>query len=186
MDFPGRSVLIVAGYETAAAGTPEAGPARAFEEVRQDYSLLINGILGKCVGGQDRRKYLCVPLGPIKTMTKAEAKRNLRSILEKRGINAADYLERVNQANQDVRTFAQEAKWWTENRLSLFKPSTQDKMNSHLEKYLLPRFGMLPVSIIDERQVQQFIAELSRAEYKTPTEPSKGSVHPPFPTSSPC
>ena len=28
-------------------------------------------------------------------MTKAEAKRKLRSILEKRGVNAADYLERV-------------------------------------------------------------------------------------------
>jgi integrase len=124
------------------------------------------------VPGQDPRKYLCVPLGPIKTMTKAEAKRKLRSILEKRGVNAVDYLERVNHQNGDVRTFAQEAKWWRENRLSLFKPSTQDKMNSHLEKYLLPRFGMVPVSVIDERQVQQFIAELSRTEYKTP----KGTV----------
>ena len=124
------------------------------------------------VPGQDQRKYLCIPLGPVKTMTKAEAKRKLRSILEKRGVNAADYLERVNHQNEDVRTFAQEAMWWTENRLSLFKPSTQDKMNSHLEKYLLPRFGMVPVSVIDERQVQQFIAELSRTEYKTP----KGTV----------
>ena len=121
------------------------------------------------VPGQDQRRNLCVPLGPIKTMTKAEAKRKLRSILEKDGINAADYLERVNQ---DVRTFAQEAKWWRENRLSLCKPSTQDKMNSHLDKYLLPRFGMLPVSVIDERLVQRFVAELSRTEYKT----GKGTV----------
>lgn len=120
--------------------------------------------------GQDQRKYLCVPLGLSKAMTKAEAKRKLRSILEKRGINAPDYLERVNQ---DVRTFAQEARWWRENRLSLFKPSTQDKMNSHLDKYLLPRFGMLPISVIDEREVQQFIAELNRTEYKTPKGTSK-------------
>jgi hypothetical protein len=60
-----------------------------------------------------------VPLGLIKAMTKAEGKRQLRSILEKRGINAPDYLERVNQ---DVRTFAKEAKWRSEK---------EDKMNSH-------------------------------------------------------
>lgn len=121
------------------------------------------------VSGQDQRRHLCVPLGPIKTMTKAEAKRKLRSILESRGVNAADYLERVNQ---HARTFAEEAEWWRQNRLSLFKPSTQDKMGSHLDKYLLPRFGTLPVSSIDERLVQQFIADLSRTEYKTP----KGAV----------
>ena len=45
-------------------------------------------------------------------------------------------------------------------------------MGSHLDKYLLPRFGTLPVSSIDERLVQQFIADLSRTEYKTP----KGAV----------
>jgi integrase len=113
---------------------------------------------------EEKRRYLCVPLGPIKSMTKPEAKRKLRSILEAEGINSTDYLERVNR---DVRTFAQEAEWWRENRLSLFKPSTQDKMGSHLDRYLLPRFGKLPVSVIDERLVQQFIAELCRTEYKT-------------------
>jgi integrase len=41
-------------------------------------------------------------------------------------------------------------------------------MGSHLDKYLLPRFGTLPVSSIDERLVQQFIADLSRTEYKSP------------------
>jgi Phage integrase, N-terminal SAM-like domain len=117
------------------------------------------------VRGQEERRNLCVPLGPIKTMAKAEAKRQLRSILEKHGINAPDYLEHVSQ---DARTFVKEAEWWRQNRLSLFKPSTRDKMGSHLDKYLMPRFGTLPVSSIDERQVQQFIADLSRTEYKIP------------------
>jgi integrase len=118
------------------------------------------------VPGQQKRKCLSVPLAPIKSMTITQAKRKLRSMLEQLGINSSDYLERVDM---DVRTFSREAEWWRANRLSLFKPSTQEKMGSHLDKYLLPRFGRLPVSAIDERQVQQFIADLSRTEYESPS-----------------
>jgi len=116
------------------------------------------------VPNEEKRKYLSVPLGPIRSISKAEAKRKLRSFLEAKGINSTNYLE---QMQRDARTFRQEAEWWRENRLSLFRPSTQDKMSSHLDRYLLPRFGNLPVSVIDERLAQQLIAELTRTEYRT-------------------
>ena len=41
-------------------------------------------------------------------------------------------------------------------------------MGSHLEKYLLPRFGSLAVAAIDERRVQEFVADLTRMEYTWP------------------
>lgn len=108
---------------------------------------------------------MSVPLRPIGSMTKPEAKRRLRALLEEKGINSEAHLIRATRA---ARTFAQEAEWWKENRLSLFKPSCQEGMGSHVDKYLVPRFGKLPVDAVDERQAQEFIAELSRTEFVSP------------------
>ncbi len=40
------------------------------------------------VPGQEERKRMSVPLGSIDSMTKSEAKRKLRSLLEEKGINS--------------------------------------------------------------------------------------------------
>ena len=37
-------------------------------------------------------------------------------------------------------------------------------MGSHIDKYLLPRFGELSIDVVDERRVQEFIADLNRTE----------------------
>jgi len=37
-------------------------------------------------------------------------------------------------------------------------------MGSHIDKYLLPRFGDLPIDAVDERRVQEFIADLNNTE----------------------
>jgi integrase len=37
-------------------------------------------------------------------------------------------------------------------------------MGSHIDKYLSPRFGDLPIDAVDERKVQEFIADLNRTE----------------------
>jgi integrase len=102
---------------------------------------------------------MSVPLGSIESMTKPEAKRKLRALLEGMGINSEAHLIRATRA---VKSFAQEADWWKENRLSLFKPSCQQTMGSHVDKYLVPRFGKLHLDAIGERQVQEFIADLNR------------------------
>lgn len=67
-----------------------------------------------------------------------------------------------------AKTFASEVAWWKENRLPVFKPSCQETMGSHVETYLLPRFGSLAMSAISERRVQEFIADLMRVEYTWP------------------
>jgi integrase len=115
--------------------------------------------------GEENRRRTSVPLGSIHTMTKPEAKRKLRTLLEEMGLNENSHLERTSAG---ARTFGSEAAWWKENRLSIFKPSTQETMANHLEKYLMPRFGSLPIAAIDERRVQEFIADLTRTKYTLP------------------
>jgi integrase len=115
--------------------------------------------------GQEKRRKASVPLGSTRDMNKTEAKRKLRTLLEEMGLNSDSHLERTEVG---ARTFGSEAAWWRENRLPIFKPSCQETMGSHLEKYLLPRFGSLPIAAIDERRVQEFIADLTRMEYTWP------------------
>ena len=117
------------------------------------------------VPGTDQRRRASVPLGSTLTMKKPEARRKLRAMLQEMGLNDDAHLERVTSA---VATFGAEAAWWKENRLPIFKPATQEAMGSHLDKYLLPRFGKLPMSAIDERRVQEFINDLTRTEYVLP------------------
>lgn len=50
----------------------------------------------------------------------------------------------------------------------MFKPSCQEAMGSHLDKYLIPRFGALPLAAIENKQAQELIAHLSHVEYKWP------------------
>ncbi len=42
------------------------------------------------------------------------------------------------------------------------KPSCRETMGSHVDKHLLPRFGHLPIDAVDERTVQEFVADLNR------------------------
>jgi integrase len=112
------------------------------------------------VPGQEERRRVSVPLCPTNSMTKPEARRKLQAALEQAGVNSEASFIRSTQ--HPLRTFAQEAEWWKQNRLSLFKPSCQETMGQHVDKYLLPRFGDGAVATIDERQVQEFIADLNR------------------------
>ncbi len=121
------------------------------------------------IPGEATRRRTSVLLGPIRSMKKTEARRKLRSLLEKMGLNQDSHLQHVNS----VRTFASEAEWWRCNRLVLFKPSCVETMGKHLDKYLIPRFGSLPIAAVDERRVQEFIADLARMEYTWPDGVSK-------------
>jgi hypothetical protein len=66
------------------------------------------------------------------------------------------------------KTFREEAEWWKQNKLALFKPATRETMNYHLNKHILPRLGDLPVNTIGEKEVQEFIATLARTSYVSP------------------
>lgn len=95
-------------------------------------------------------------------MKKPEAKQKLRAILQEMSVNDDAHLERTDAG---ARTFSSEAEWWKQNRLPMFKLSCQQTMGSHLEKYLMPKFGSLSMLAIDERRVQEFIVDLTRTEY---------------------
>ena len=112
--------------------------------------------------GNEERRRVSVPLGSVLTTKKTEAKRKLRAILQAMGLNDDTHLERTDSG---AKMFRAEAEWWMENRLPMFKPSVQETMGSHLKKYLMPRFGSLLMPAVDERRVQEFIAELTRTEY---------------------
>src|SRR5262249_34752272 len=103
------------------------------------------------VPSHETRRKASIPLGSIRQMQKPEAKRKLRALLEEMGLNDDNHLERTSVG---ARSFGSEAAWWKENRLPMFKPSCVETMGSHLEKYLIPRFGSLPIAAIDERRVQ--------------------------------
>src|SRR6266576_2825502 len=118
----------------------------------------------KDVPGSSERKRTSVTLGSVAAMTKSEARRKLRSMLEEMGLNDDKHLERVI----NTRTFRQEAEWWRDNKLSLYKPSVQETMGSHLDKYLIPRLGDVPLEQLTERRVQELVAELRRIEYVVP------------------
>jgi hypothetical protein len=110
---------------------------------------------------KDRRKRVSVPIGPVDQFTKPQAKRKLRDLIEQSGVNTeAHLLQAINVS----RTFEQESTWWRKNKLSLFKPSCQETMGSHIDKYLVPRLGQLPIEAVDERRVQEFVADLNRTE----------------------
>lgn len=122
------------------------------------------------VPGEVKRRHASMPLGSVKTMRKCEAKRKLRAMLEKMGLNQDSHLQHVAAG---AKTFADEAAWWRDNKLVTFKPSCQETMASHLDKYLMPRFGSLTIDAINERQVQEFVADLTRTEYRWPNGVSK-------------
>jgi integrase len=103
-------------------------------------------------------------------MNKTQAKRKLRTELQEMGLNDEAHLERTNTV---VKTFNEEAAWWRTNHLSILKASSQETMGSHIDKYLLPRFGKMPVSAVDERRVQEFIADLIPMEHVWPSGKSR-------------
>jgi integrase len=111
------------------------------------------------VDEKEGRRRVSVPLGAVNELTKTQAKLRLRQLLEADGVNTEEHLAR---AIRPVTTFAQEAEWWRTNKLSLLKPSCQETMGQHIDKYLVPRFGTRAIDDVDERRVQEFVADLNR------------------------
>jgi integrase len=117
------------------------------------------------VPGEESRRRVSVPIGPVLTMKRNEAKRKLRAMLEEMGLNSDVHLDR---STHQARTFTEEASWWRTHKLSQMKPSCKETMGSHLDKYLIPRLGAVPVAAIDDRLAQELITHLSGVEYKWP------------------
>jgi hypothetical protein len=60
------------------------------------------------------------------------------------------------------------AERWETSVLVQHKPSTQDTMRSHINKYLVPAFGDFPLRDVQPENVQRFIASLRTSPQDCP------------------
>jgi len=117
------------------------------------------------VEGQVERVRTCVPIGAITEMTRSEAKRKLRSMLEQRGVNSA---ETFTQTVKPGPFFAEQAQWWAENKLALRAASYQDVRGIYLKAHILPYFGKMSACTITERTAQEFVTHLAIRRHLAP------------------
>ena len=120
--------------------------------------------------GDTRRRRASSPVGPVKgryKLTRAQAAHKGAEIVESAGVNNEAHLIRALHP-ESVETFKKRVEWcrkyhkaWTDG-----KPGPVATMESQLTKHILPRFGDLPVDTIDERKVQEFVADLKRATFE--------------------
>jgi len=103
--------------------------------------------------GQFERVKRSVTLGPVGQMTKSEARRRLREIIKTVGINSPSY------KIPSTLLYHQHVRQWEQSYLARLKPSTQHTMRYHLEKYLLPRWGRMPVDGITAEVVNEWLGD---------------------------
>lgn len=110
------------------------------------------------VPGQEKRVRKSLLIGPMDKMTKPEAKRKLRAMLEEIGINTAAHLDR---AINPGKTFQQKVTQWEETDLIMCKPSSAN-IPYVVKKHLIPPFGSLPLDMVTEDRVKEWMASLVR------------------------
>jgi integrase len=120
------------------------------------------------VPGKEKRERRSEPVGPRKGMdklTKSEAERKGAELIHSLGVNTEEHLQR---AINPVQTFRKKTNWcrqyhkaWVDGR-----PGPVKTMESQLTKHILPRFGDLPLDLIDEMRVQEFVADLKRTTFQ--------------------
>jgi len=96
-------------------------------------------------------------------MTKPEAKRKLREILERKGINSVSYAIPSRTA---VCTFTQASEKWEKGALELLKPSTRRTMKSQLRTHLRPGLRNTPMDGITPELVNDMVIEWHRKGLK--------------------
>jgi integrase len=102
--------------------------------------------------GTERRQRRQITLGPTATMSKREASRKLRPILDK--VNAAAFNPTPTKKSIALDAFTE---IWKRDVLSLKEPSTQPTMRGHVER-LKERFGARDMRSITAGDIRQFIA----------------------------
>lgn len=106
-------------------------------------------------------------LGFKKDMTKSEAKRKLKEIIRKEGINLTTCVIPF------VLRFALKVEQWEQAYVAKRKPSTQDLIAYHLT-YLLPKWGKTPVELITAEAVNEWVGSPPLAHLSPTT--AKGIV----------
>lgn len=102
------------------------------------------------VPGQFERLKKSVVIGSAKDMNITEARRKLKEIIMKEGINLPSYVI------PSTESFAQRVEQWQQTYVLKRKPSTQGLFAYHLT-YLLERWGKTPVELITAQAVNEWI-----------------------------
>jgi integrase len=102
------------------------------------------------VPGQFERLKKSVVIGSAKDMKITEARRKLKEIIMKEGINLPSYVI------PSTESFAQRVEQWQQTYVLKRKPSTQGLFAYHLT-YLLERWGKTPVELITAQAVNEWI-----------------------------
>jgi integrase len=103
------------------------------------------------VPGQLDRQKRSVVLGFKKDMTKSEAKRKLKEIIRREGIDLPTYVI------PSTESFAQKVEKWEQTYVVKRKASNQDLMRYHLKVYLLPKWSKTPVELITAQAVNEWV-----------------------------
>ena len=107
------------------------------------------------VPGSVERVKRSVVLGFVREMTRSEARRKLRGIIEASGINSPRYVIPSSDS------FAKRVEWWEHNYLIRQKPSSRKQFAHIVRKYLLPKWGKSPVDGISAIHVNEWIGDLT-------------------------
>jgi integrase len=111
------------------------------------------------VPGKTKREHPSVVLGEKSSMTKPEARRKLKEIIDARGVNTPAHLEK---ALKPVVIFNHVANAWELKRLPQLKPSTQYTAPVLNRKYLRPFFGQSALPEIKTGVINDWITDLGR------------------------
>jgi len=103
------------------------------------------------VPGQVERQKMSVVIGFTKDLNKSEARRRLKEIIRKEGIDLPTY------KIPSTIGFAQKVEQWEQTYVVKRKPSNQDLMHYHLKVYLLPKWGKTPVDLITPEAVNEWV-----------------------------
>jgi integrase len=117
--------------------------------------------------GQETRQRKSVLIGPCvgpNKLTKAEAQRKGAEVINSLGVNTEEHLQRAT----NPQTFKERVEWCRDNRTAWTegKPSSVLSMESQLTKHILPRLGDLPLHMVDETVMQEFISHLKRTTFE--------------------
>jgi integrase len=118
------------------------------------------------VPGKEKREHAHVILGEKSSMTKPEARRKLKEVIEAEGVNKPQHLER---ALKPAVTFSSIADAWEAKRLPLLYASAQFITPRRLRSHVRPFFGNIAVEEIRTGTVNDWIRSLTAKGLKPKT-----------------
>jgi integrase len=125
--------------------------------------------------GREKRKNMSVRLCPVSgpgSMTKSERLRKAKEIVQQSGADTEEHFKKcevMSVANLGV-TFRQQSEYWLEHiqtrKRNPIKPKTAANWKSHLNKWILPHLGDMPLGMVTNSTLKMLVAQLTESKTK--------------------